>query len=56
MNTSDSRAVMALAEIADRQARQLRTLKNCQLVQGISLLFLGLAQLMHAFAFARGMK
>ena len=47
---------MALAEIADRQARQLRALRYCQLAQGVTILLLGLVQIIHTFAIARGMK
>lgn len=55
MNTSDSRAVMALAEIADRQARLLRTLSRVQLVQAVIMLMLGLSQIANTVAI-RGMK
>ena len=56
MNTSYGQNLMALAEIADRQARQLRILRKFQLLQGVTLLFLGLTQLMQTFAIARGMR
>ena len=45
---------MALAEIADRQARQIRQLTHLLLVQGVTLLIIGLVQIIHAFVI-RGM-
>jgi hypothetical protein len=54
MNTSYPRGLMALAEITDRQARQLRTLSQIQLAQGVTLLALGLVQIIHTFMITRG--
>ena len=53
MNTSYPRSLMALAEITERQARQLRFLSRIQLVQTVTIVILASTQIVHTFAIAR---
>ena len=55
MNTSYGQNLMALAEIADRQARQIQRLSRYQLAQAVTVLILGLVQIVHTFAI-RGLQ
>lgn len=55
MNTAPQ-VLVSLCQSADRQARQIRQLRHFQLLQGVTLLFIGLTQLMHTFAIARGLQ
>lgn len=55
MNTPDTPAIL-LVKAIDCHRRELNTLRNCQSVQGISIMILGLFQIVHIFAAARGMK
>ena len=56
MNTSTPQVLTTLVDTTERQARQLRILRKFQLLQGVTLLFLRLTQLMQTFAIARGMR
>ena len=55
MTSTNTRGVMALAQIADRQARQLRTLARMQFTQGVVLALFGLVLLAHTFILYGGL-
>ena len=56
MNTTTPHVLTTLVGTAERHALQIRQLRKFQLLQGVTLLFLGLTQLMQTFAIARGLQ
>ena len=56
MTPTNPRGVMALAQIADRQARRLRILARVQFTQGVVLVLFGLVLLAHTFVLYGGLQ